>query len=344
MTIILPCAGSSSRFPGTRPKWILTQPNGHIMADEALSRIKYRRTDRVIVTILKSHLDKYFSNGIDGVKTAFGYPVEVCILPDPTESQVATLIATILTMKVDGPVFFKDCDNRFDFEPFEGSYVCTSKLQGTISNPEAKSYAVVDSEGHLINIVEKKIVSSNFCAGGYGFHDASQFIQEAVKPGKRPNFISEVIFRLILHGKALFTAPEVTRYEDWGTLEAWQRYRTSFRTFFIDVDGILLTNGAQHTSPYWRNAQPIPGNVDWLRELVAEGKSHIVLTTARPESWRKGLTAQLKKFGIYFDQLVMGLPHSQRVLINDFKSPTAPYPSAVAVNVPRGSGSLPELL
>jgi len=41
--------------------------------------------------------------------------------------------------------------------------------------------------------------------------------------------------------------------------------------------------------------------------------------------------------------LVMGLPHSQRILINDFAK-SNPYPSAAAINMPRNKNDLKELL
>ena len=31
MNLILPVAGMSSRFPGVKPKWLLTHPNGNLL-------------------------------------------------------------------------------------------------------------------------------------------------------------------------------------------------------------------------------------------------------------------------------------------------------------------------
>ena len=52
---------------------------------------------------------------------------------------------------------------------------------------------------------------------------------------------------------------------------------------------------------------------------------------------------ELKNKGIAYDELVMGLPHSQRILINDFAK-SNPYPSAAAINMPRNKNDLKELL
>ena len=52
---------------------------------------------------------------------------------------------------------------------------------------------------------------------------------------------------------------------------------------------------------------------------------------------------ELKDKGIEYDQVIMGLPHSRRVLINDFAK-SNPYPSATAINMPRNKTDLKELL
>lgn len=38
-TLILPVAGRSSRFPGMRPKWLLTMPDGKLMLEKAVERL-----------------------------------------------------------------------------------------------------------------------------------------------------------------------------------------------------------------------------------------------------------------------------------------------------------------
>ena len=52
---------------------------------------------------------------------------------------------------------------------------------------------------------------------------------------------------------------------------------------------------------------------------------------------------ELKEKEIPYDELIMGLPHTQRILINDFAK-SNPYPSAVAINMPRNENDLRNLL
>ena len=49
------------------------------------------------------------------------------------------------------------------------------------------------------------------------------------------------------------------------------------------------------------------------------------------------------KYDIPYDQLVMGLPHCKRVLVNDFARSNL-YPSCEAINIPRNSETLEEYL
>ena len=58
-TLILPIAGESSRFPGMRPKWLLTMPDGKIMLEKAVEILEMSDYDRVVVVCLKKHLDDH---------------------------------------------------------------------------------------------------------------------------------------------------------------------------------------------------------------------------------------------------------------------------------------------
>jgi hypothetical protein len=45
------------------------------------------------------------------------------------------------------------------------------------------------------------------------------------------------------------------------------------------------------------------------------------------------------KINDYFDNLIMGLPHAKRYLINDF-SPSNPFPTSVSINIERNKDNL----
>lgn len=62
-TLIIPCAGKSSRYPNMRPKYLLTYPDGKLMIEKAIEGINSNRFDRKIITILKEH-DMEYNAGI----------------------------------------------------------------------------------------------------------------------------------------------------------------------------------------------------------------------------------------------------------------------------------------
>ena len=47
MSLILPCAGSSTRFPNIRPKWMLTTPSGNLMIQESIKYLDLENIDDI---------------------------------------------------------------------------------------------------------------------------------------------------------------------------------------------------------------------------------------------------------------------------------------------------------
>ena len=56
--LILPVAGKSARYPGMRPKWLLTMPNGKLMIEQSVSKIDCEKFDKVYVVALKEYFKK----------------------------------------------------------------------------------------------------------------------------------------------------------------------------------------------------------------------------------------------------------------------------------------------
>jgi hypothetical protein len=83
-------------------------------------------------------------------------------------------------------------------------------------------------------------------------------------------------------------------------------------------------------------------NIDKLRKELARG-CQIVFCTARPKKFESITREMLDSFGFSECQLIMGINHSSRVLINDF-APSNPYPSAVAINLVRDADNLGDMI
>lgn len=107
-------------------------------------------------------------------------------------------------------------------------------------------------------------------------------------------------------------------------------------TYFVDVDGTILKY-VPFEELSVDTAEALPGVVDWINEKRSEGHM-IVLTTARPETY-KGLTiAQMFEVGIRYDKLIMGLNRGVRYLVNDVPTEYESPLKAVAINVNRDEG------
>jgi hypothetical protein len=112
---------------------------------------------------------------------------------------------------------------------------------------------------------------------------------------------------------------------------------------FVDIDGTLVTNSSIHFPPYVGGGSSLQNNIDHLNSLHKSEKVKIVLTTSRPKYMKDITLSELNNKGILFDELVMGLPHCKRVIINDFAN-SNPYPSCEAINMPRNSDDLEHFL
>jgi uncharacterized HAD superfamily protein len=108
------------------------------------------------------------------------------------------------------------------------------------------------------------------------------------------------------------------------------------KTLFIDIDGTLVRHKGNLSNVYLEEPELLPGVIDKLNKWNADGHK-IILTTGRPESMRKITNEQLEKFGIFYDQLIMGLTRGERIVIND-KKPSLDITTASAIQVNRNEG------
>jgi phosphoglycolate phosphatase-like HAD superfamily hydrolase len=108
------------------------------------------------------------------------------------------------------------------------------------------------------------------------------------------------------------------------------------KTIFIDIDGTLIKHQGNLTNMFTKEIEVLPGVIEKLNEWDANGYK-IILTTGRKEILRQITEKQLIENGIFFDQLIMGLPRGERILINDIK-PGNNMSVAKAIEVKRDTG------
>ena len=317
-----------------------------MMVTEAISGLNLDFFDNIYFICLQQHEDKYqFMKGFVSELDDAGLREKsnIVLLPEQTDSQSETVYTFLSGYDLDGFVFIKDSDGFYRCDVEERNQVAYFDLNDMDDiNARTKSYVDLDVNDVVTNIVEKKVISSTFSSGGYGFADAKEFCKtfEKLQDMDGECYISHIIFEMMLSGST-FYGTKTTDFKDWGTLDAWNKYKSQYKCLFVDIDGTLITNSSHHFPPYVGSGEPIENNIDFLAELHEQGKTKIVLTTSRPEKFRQLTIMELQTKGIPFDELVMGLPHCQRVIINDFARSNQ-YPSCKAINIPRNTDDLME--
>ena len=347
LTLIIPAAGKSSRFP-TRPKFLLVNPNGKLMIEDCLSCIDFKNVKRICVGVLSEHLEKFCPDiDLGEILSGYGVPVTIIPLKEETSSPSETVIKIIEEANITGGIFIKDCDNCYSFVPEYGNFVVgLDTTKHKVTEMHNKSFLEMNYIGQLTNIVEKRVIGTIIGIGGYSFQDAFIF-KEAYDilsiDCKKELLISHIIISLMLTG-TVFSVQLSDKYYDWGTYEEWRRYCDLFGTYFCDIDGVLVYNSGEYGKKLWGSTDELKGNAKKIRELFKSGKNEIILTTSRKEKFKKITEKQLKELNIPYNRILYGLRHCKRVLINDYSKYTNPYPSAIAINLQRDSDILDDLI
>ncbi len=111
------------------------------------------------------------------------------------------------------------------------------------------------------------------------------------------------------------------------------------KTLFVDIDGTVFKHQKNGTGacfyPDMAKEYVLDGVVDAFNDWHSKGY-RIILTTGRCESMRQRTEDQLRKVGLFWDMLLMGVGGGERILINDVADPEKP--KAVAINVKRDGG------
>ena len=334
MRIIIPCAGKSSRFPNTRPKYLLTMPDGRMMLQHAAD--KYLEAGHsVTFVVVKEHSEKYESEY--AIRKAYGDAVDVFILDDFTNGPAETVYKVIKDWE-DVPFAVNDCDSFFDFNiPVNSNFSVYIDLHNypTLSHIYAKSF-IIRNNNTILDIIEKKISSEFVCVGGYGFasSDEFKFHYKLVKNGNNSEiFISHVMKSMIDSGIHI-TATEGSNYIDCGTYDSYITHMKKHVTIFCDIDGIIFKNQSKYFKNSYSNPPTINQNaINFIKDKISNGAT-VIFTTARNIDTKEITEEGIRRAGIENFQVIYGLPHAPRLLINDVHY-SNPWPTAIAINAPR---------
>ena len=109
------------------------------------------------------------------------------------------------------------------------------------------------------------------------------------------------------------------------------------KTLFLDIDGTLIKHcGSGNQQANLEDPELLPDVLEKLDEWDRLGY-RFILVTGRRESERQATVEQLRKLGIVYDYLIMGLGGGQRVVVNDLKD-GSDHPTAGHVCIKRNEG------
>lgn len=201
-TLIMPIAANKPEYVHRMPRIFQMAEDGTMLCIKALQSLELTKFDHIFITILSS-LDERYSLSemlkmqfrIKGIRNA-----EVVVLEEPTSSQPESIYQTIRKMKIIGSVFVKDADcSFFGDDTNENAIVIYPLEQLDWVNPKNKSYVNIDDMYYITNIIEKRIVSHYFTAGGYCFEDAETYCHYYERfAGQHNLYLSHIIYSMLL--------------------------------------------------------------------------------------------------------------------------------------------------
>lgn len=344
-TLIIPAAGSSSRFPGVRPKWLLSHPDGRLMLEHSIAGV-LDKFDRAIIAVTRPVYETYSINRM--LLSMFSTKVTPFVVDGPTNGPADTVYQTLVGNKVSGSFAVRDTDSAIAIEVDDElgnavAYVSLNKFD--VSRIAAKSYIVCNSEGAILDIVEKKVVSDKVSTGFYSFESAEKYnewyqgVSRALAHNPKEDNVEIYVSNVIQH--AIFSSPDIffkaiecRKFRDYGTIQEWHTEQANYSTYVCDFDGVLVKNSGKFGEPNWDSEFiPLERNLKIIRKKQAMG-AQVIIMSSRPEKFRSRITDFLEREEIKCHAIVLDCNHAPRVLINDF-APSNPWPSATAVSVPR---------
>lgn len=217
-SLIVPVAADKPEYAIDMPYMFAPDKCGTMLCVKAITGLNLDAFDNIYFTLLRKHADAYDIDKLlelqfrrSGLTTA-----KIVTLDAPTATQAETVVQTVRKENIAGAVFIKDADGYFSAEIFPENGVAVYPLeQLPLVDPRNKSYVAVDDMQHITNIIEKRIVSNLFNAGGYCFENVDDFLAAYDKYHSLGHtYLSHLIYALLLEGH-IFRPIKVADYSDW---------------------------------------------------------------------------------------------------------------------------------
>ncbi len=217
-SLIVPVAADKPEYDGVMPRAFGLDDDGGMYCVKAIMGLNLATFGNIYFTVLRKHAEAYDLDTTMPLQfRRLGLSnARLVILDEPTATQAETIVRTVEAEGITGAVFIKDADGYFRAEVYPENGVAVFPLEHLdLVDPRNKSYVAVDDMQHVTNIIEKRVVSNLFNAGGYGFEDIGDFLAVYDRYKSLGHvYLSHLIYAMLLDGHA-FRPIKVTDYNDW---------------------------------------------------------------------------------------------------------------------------------
>lgn len=227
ISLIVPMGLDRADYEYNMPYIFNFAPDGISLCVKSILGLDLERFENIFFTILEKNDKRYLLSEL--LKLQFKKlsmeNAKVVILDRPTTSQAETVYQTIKRANITGAVFVKDADSYFCGDFTFGNSIAIFPLDKLeMVNPGNKSYVDLDDQFYVTNMIEKKIISRFFNAGGYIFENADTFCCYFEKLADYEHlFMSHIVYSMLLDNIS-FRPFEVDDYQDWGNRKTYNYY------------------------------------------------------------------------------------------------------------------------
>lgn len=217
-SLIVPAASDNDKYYNEIPGIFTPNKSGILRCVSSILGLNLDVFNKIYFTVLKKHVDIYDIDTLLKLqlKRLNLNNAEIVILEHSTQSQAETIVKTIEQKSIEGAVFIKDADVFFEAEVYPENGIAVYPLEELeLVDPKNKSYVSVDDMQYVTNIIEKRVISHLFNAGGYCFEDVADFlISYNQNKHLEPLYLSHLIYAMLLE-RNLFRPIRVNNYNDW---------------------------------------------------------------------------------------------------------------------------------
>lgn len=240
INIVVPMAGLGSRFVGLEaaPKPLIEVEPGKLMIDYVIGYLSLPEPHRFIFVCRQEHVDRFNLDRLLPSKTSAAEIVSTRILTrGPAAS--ALLAAGSIDSTDELIVAYCDCYLEVDFTVSLATFRSRGADGGMLLYPSDSpndSYAITNSDGWVLRVAEKQVISCEATAGLYYFRQGRDYVSAARSmiaeaPSDGPeHFVSTVYNALIGRGQKVLSIPikrteriEMGTPADLAEARAWLR-------------------------------------------------------------------------------------------------------------------------